>query len=531
MRRIVFGVLASGFLFSANSAALASAGCTALNGAFTGGAVSGSTSGTGFSVGDTITLTVTAAGGGDALGLYDNTSHSPLLLSTNAVGTRTYVVSADTADNFIISGTQANAGSNFSWSCTAGGGSKTGTTDSQKLTNVQTQGSTVVSNTSGANISGSVNGAIDNALGQQSTAPSQTTSVAGLSRSEFAEIDARQSAGLAWKYLPSWSQAHLIAASGAYYDAMTRSGYVAVRAGSGYVWQTPSQRFAAEQPSTLRSRADEAFTALGYAAVNKAPPLAAPVFAPQWSTWADVRGSGFEQSDSSVLKGTQVNATAGLNYKVTPNLVLGLFGGYESFDYEFASLTGKLKGDGGTVGTYAGWQITPTLRWKGMVGWTGLGYDATAGAAAGSFDGSRWLFSTGLSGSYRVAAYIIEPSADVFAIWERQTAYTDTLGALHDARSFSTGRVSLGGKAIAPQWVAGVAPYLGFYGDWRFSSDNALPAAAPFTGIGDGWSARVTGGLNMRVFTTGSLALGGEYGGIGADYKLWTGNVRLTMPF
>ncbi len=244
-----------------------------------------------------------------------------------------------------------------------------------------------------------------------------------------------------------------------------------------------------------------------------------------------MRGTGFEQSDSSVFKGTQVNATAGLNYKIRPNLVVGLFGGYENFNYEFASLTGKLKGDGGTVGTYAGWQITPTLRWKGMVGWTGLGYDASAGTAAGSFDGSRWLFSTGLTGSYRLAAYIIEPSADVFAIWERQTAYADTLGVAHEARSFSSGRVSLGGKVIAPQWAIGATPYLGVYGDWRFSSNDALPAAVPSVGIGDGWSARVTGGLNMRVFTTGSLALGGEYGGIGADYKLWTGNVRLTMPF
>jgi hypothetical protein len=35
----------------------------------------------------------------------------------------------------------------------------------------------------------------------------------------------------------------------------------------------------------------------------------------------------------------------------------------------------------------------------------------------------------------------------------------------------------------------------------------------------------------MRVFKVGSLSLGGEYGGIGADYKVWTGKTRLTVPF
>ena len=199
MRRIVFGVLASGFLFGANSAALASAGCTALNGTFTGGVVTGSTSGTGFSVGDTITLTVTAAGGGDALGLYNDTTFTPLLLSTNAAGTRTYVVPADTANMFLISGTRANAASNFSWSCTAGSGSSSGT-DSDKLKTVQTQGTTVVATTSASNISSSVNSAISNALGDDgsddgSSGSGQSgTSSTVMSREEYADYLARHAA-------------------------------------------------------------------------------------------------------------------------------------------------------------------------------------------------------------------------------------------------------------------------------------------------------------------------------------------------
>ena len=199
---------------------------------------------------------------------------------------------------------------------------------------------------------------------------------------------------------------------------MLAKGQVPVRTSSGYaVMQLPAtaSRFAAEPRSGVSQRADEAFAALGYAAVAKAP-RQIPVFAPQWRTWADVRGSGFEQSDSRALKGTQINATGGITYKLRPDLVVGAFAGYENFNYDFASLAGNLKGNGGTIGGYAGWQITPTLRWKGMIGWTGLDYDASAATASGGFDGSRWLVSTGLTGSYRVAAFIVEPSVDVFAL-------------------------------------------------------------------------------------------------------------------
>src|SRR5690606_21537802 len=105
----------------------------------------------------------------------------------------------------------------------------------------------------------------------------------------------------------------------------------------------------------------------------------------------------------------------GLNYRFRHNVVVGVFAGYENFNYDFASLSGRLKGEGGTVGVNAGWAITPTLRWKGMIGWTGVGYDATAASASGSFSGSRWMGSTGLTGSYRVSTYMVEPSVDVLA--------------------------------------------------------------------------------------------------------------------
>jgi len=519
-----------GLIVATPGVAWASPGCTALNGRSGLNKVeTGSRNGVGFDAGDTITVTLTTIGAATSIGLYNNSTHNPIITSFSTAGSQTYVVPTATGDDFLISGFNNDNAALMSWSCVSAGGSS-GSTDSDKLKSVQTTGSTVVANTSGSNTSGSVNSAVDEALSSSGSGGS-TSPVAYMTEEEFiANWLLQRQAGTA---SPSYNALRRQAL--AEYKERTAEGKAFIAQPGrwpGYITvPAPTSRFAPEARSDITRRTDEAFAALGYAAVNKAPRQAL-VFAPRWSTWADVRGSGFEQSDSRALKGTQINATGGITYRLRPDLVVGAFAGYENFNYDFASLAGNLKGNGGTIGTYAGWQITPTLRWKGMIGWTGLGYDASAATASGGFDGSRWLVSTGLTGSHRVASFIVEPSVDVFALWERQTGYTDTLGTLHDARNFSTGRVSLGGRALAPmpEW-SGVTPYLGFYGDWRFASDTAQLAAVPFTGIGDGWSARVTGGFNMRVFTAGSLSLGGEYGGIGANYGVWTGKARLAVPF
>jgi hypothetical protein len=76
-----------------------------------------------------------------------------------------------------------------------------------------------------------------------------------------------------------------------------------------------------------------------------------------------------------------------------------------------------------------------------------------------------------------------------------------------------------------------VSPYVGLYGDWRFMSDDALPSGQPVVGIGAGWSGRATGGFAVAAPNGGTLSLGGEYGGLGADYKIWTATANAVWPF
>jgi hypothetical protein len=359
----------------------------------------------------------------------------------------------------------------------------TGTpTDSQNLRNLQTVGTQIVATNSGAAITGAVTGAIGNAFAPTGGAP-----ITG-----------------------------------------GPNGFTA--------------NFAAEpQASDVSSRADDAFAALGYAESPSYRPLytkAPPRLVQEWSAWLDVRGSGFDRglnTNPTDIRATQINVTGGVGRKITPDFLVGIFGGYENANVTMNAINGKLSADGGTVGGYTAWRFAPRWRVDALGGWTGMTYSATAGTATGTFNGSRFVGAGGLTGTYDLAGFVFEPSSNVYVLTEREGSWTDSLGTLQAARTFTVGRVATGAKiAAVPYAFAGnikVSPYIGFYGDWRFSTDNALPVAVTLVGINNGWSGRATGGLAFTSSGGASLTLGGEYGGIGAPYKIWSGSVRGSVPF
>jgi hypothetical protein len=197
------------------------------------------------------------------------------------------------------------------------------------------------------------------------------------------------------------------------------------------------KRFLAS-PDNTNARVDDSFRVLGYAGPLKAPP--APVAQPRtWLAWIDFRGTDYYGATlTGDLKGTQVNATAGLTHLITPNLLVGALGGYEHFDYNSQGFSSVPRGDGWTTGGYLGWRIGPNLRFDAAAAWTDILANDVSGAANGNFTGSRLLTSGGLTGTYGWQRWTIEPSARVYALWERENAYTDSLGTLQAEHTFET---------------------------------------------------------------------------------------------
>ncbi|MCK9916173.1 autotransporter domain-containing protein [Microbacteriaceae bacterium K1510] len=294
--------------------------------------------------------------------------------------------------------------------------------------------------------------------------------------------------------------------------------------------------------AAANDRVDDAFSALAYADGSRAPTKAPPhVVQRDWQAWIDVRGSGIRNNSSTAndLSGDQINVTAGLSRKLTPDFLIGVLVGYENFRYTSDFLTARLRGDGWTGGAYLGWRFWERLRLDVAVAYSGLDYSLTAGTVAASLPGRRVLVSGGLTGNYRLADVDLEPSARVYALWEHQDGYTDSLGTAQTDRNFSSGRASTGLKATRSWMIASdlaVAPYAGIYADYYFSKDGtdtsglSAVATVPLV-ILQSWSARVTSGVTM-IFAGGPrVSIGGEVGGLGRDYTVWSAKAQAAFPF
>ena len=297
-------------------------------------------------------------------------------------------------------------------------------------------------------------------------------------------------------------------------------------------------------------RVDDAFAAIDRQTIRKAPPRWREE--KEWLLWADVRRTGVDrwsnsttpagvnQASQSSLYGMQVNALFGLTYKVAPNFLVGMVGGWETFNYTQQDINGRLRGDGWTIGTYLGWLITPALRYDAALTYSGIGYQGSAGAAQGNFNGQRWMFATGFTGSHQIADFLLEPSLRVYALWEHQNAYTDSLGTLQGTHDFASGRASAGLRGGYPlSWFDGIVltPYLGIYGDYYFSQANAAPLAGAddptlaSTPLLQGWSARASGGLGSKFANGAGVLIGGELGGIGSTTRIWSFSAKARVPF
>lgn len=253
----------------------------------------------------------------------------------------------------------------------------------------------------------------------------------------------------------------------------------------------------------------------------------------QWLPWFEVRGSGWDVApEPTDIAGRHVNALAGLSHRLTPDLLIGAFGGYESFDYTSQSLTGRLSGEGWTAGGYFGWRPTPGLRLDGGIARSAIGYDATAGAAIASFPGRRWLATLGLTGTHEAAGFTVEPSLRAYGLWEHEDAYVDSLATAHPERDFMTGRASGGVKVSYPLFwgEARLVPYAGLHADYANSWDDAADLPLPPGFIHD-WSARLTSGVAATLPSGATLSLGGELGGLGSDASLWSVRGRAGVPF
>lgn len=477
------------------------------------------------SFGQAVTFTATVSGSGGTPGgtVTFNDSGAALSTATLSAGVATFSIATLKTGTHAITAVYAGNGT-YSGS-TSPGLTQTVSTpaDSVKLHTLQANVTKVVGQGAGQIISSAIDGAIADGFAESGSFV--TPGPSGIHFNFAADSDSQNETVNAGALRPSLAGNPLDSST----NAVSSGNDISSRPHNG--------------------RIDNAFAAIDQSMQKKTPPK---TFREQkdWLFWIDIRGTGINRMTSTTtaagvttaaapLYGHQVNALLGMTYKVSPALLVGVLGGYETFNYTEQDINGKLTGGGWTVGSYLGWRITPTLRYDAAVAYSGIGYDGASGTAQGSFSGQRWMVSSGLTGNVKATGFDIEPSAKVYALWEHEGGYTDSLGTQQADHNFSSGRASGGTKVTYPvAWsdTIALAPYLGVYGDYYFDGSTSSAIAADGTQLAStplfsGWSARVTGGLGLKLASGGAFGINAEYGGIGSDFEIWTFTAKAQVPF
>lgn len=275
-----------------------------------------------------------------------------------------------------------------------------------------------------------------------------------------------------------------------------------------------------------------------------AEPRMRPSFAPRGQVrvgnlefWSEARGTGIldRESGSGGISGGQLNVTSGVGLQVRPGLVVGALTSFEHLDYEFRSLGGTLKGSGYSGGLYVGGKIVPSA-WYTLVGtYTRLGYDITAGSAAGNFNADRWMVSGTVAGRMplRGGAAYAEPSANLLYVRETQAAWRDTLGTDQSGRTFDEGRFSVGSKIATDMRIASgiLTPHVGAYADYYFGHNTDVPTGIDGLGVNHNWSLRTVAGISLALDDGYTIKLDGSIGGIGDNTQTYSGRASFTTRF
>lgn len=296
-----------------------------------------------------------------------------------------------------------------------------------------------------------------------------------------------------------------------------------------------SQQSAATTVSSVRSQISSRLKSCS--AANDTPytkdaaVASCPLDTASVDVWGSLTHTGFTGDGDADHK--QVNAYAGVDGFLTNNLVGGVFVGYEYSNTEFDSLNGELDGNGQSVGAYMGYTFSDVVKFDAGISQSWLSYDVSDSAASAEFDAQRTLAFAGLSGAISVGGLLIEPTADLLAVWQDEESYSDSLDADHHSRSFTAIRASAGTRFSftdvgTENWA--VMPYAGLYGDY-WSTDDDAGSSADYASVLEDFSGRVNGGLNFESRTHGiALDLNAEYSGIG-DVGALSGRAGLTLGF
>ncbi len=262
----------------------------------------------------------------------------------------------------------------------------------------------------------------------------------------------------------------------------------------------------------------------GEAAGNAPPKMG--VWVQMANTWVDGSDPGGE------FEGDAQNITAGVDYKVTDNAVVGVAVGYELTDIDTTFNNGTFEGNGITMTPYVGVNLNKTWSLSALVSYGAIEYDtsSTTAGTTGSFDATRLMGSAAVEGNIYRDRLRISPKVSVMYLSEEQDAYTDSAGTAVNSSTIDLGRAAAG-ATLGYQFDA-VEPYVRAMFEYDFSKEDPVNLGGGQFSSDDKFGVNASLGANFGLGSNLSGNIEGNASTIGREnLDVYTISGRLRYQF
>ena len=254
---------------------------------------------------------------------------------------------------------------------------------------------------------------------------------------------------------------------------------------------------------------------------------------------------GLGSREGNSFDGDLFFGRAGIDYLLSPNFLIGVFGGYDKGEADFTSFRIDLDSKGLIAGGYFGLKMTPSMTGlpvnlilDGQVSHGWLDYDIVdndAGVVA-DFNSDRF------AGSVNLTAVILQPTTygrpirwlpkiGVNYMNEKQEAYSDSAGTAVAGQAITLGQLTFGTQVFLPV-AEGMEFFTRIEGQWDFNDVGLITTDTGSTYSPDDFGAVVGAGIRATVSDNVTLKLEGAAEGLGRnDYDQYSGSVRVDIRF
>lgn len=257
----------------------------------------------------------------------------------------------------------------------------------------------------------------------------------------------------------------------------------------------------------------------------------------RWNVWASPRFIGSrDRTAGASVTGDYYEMAAGLDYRLSPNLILGLGVGGDRTENRAGSLGLRMDRDGWMIGPYLGWRIRPTTVFDIWTGYAGYEQRLSVPGESGKYTTNRWFLTANLTEIIQTPYVELRPRLTFQRSFDWANAFTSSAGTrfLSDAYGQASLQASLGASRAFPLANGTtLRPFL------RLGVTYALDQAVNDAPRADGtqrslprWSGQVRGGVGWQVARGVEIsAQAGYLSGFVGGLQAWEGRALVSFAF